>query len=273
MSATSRGSRSGAASGVRTLFGHAPTAEVPRRESAVTHGYLVLPVTARARRDPCVADAARTGADPERAVHRKLRKHCEAASTGGSTAQGPRQPTAADRSRPLWTVAWGMSGARAKCITAKARLGGRCRSTRGGRTARRPPPSHRPRIPGQLPALAADGGTPPWRGWSPVATDGSATAAWPATSTDCRCGSPRSTCAAWSGSASPSTHRNRVRARRTRMMAGPGCQMRDVSCGLSHPAWPVCTLTAGVSDRTCPGPTGQSTTAITAPKGPYSAGS
>jgi hypothetical protein len=39
------------------------------------------------------------------------------------------------------------------------------------------------------------------------------------------------------------------------MMAGPGCQMRDVSCGLSHPAWPACTLTAGASDRTSPGPT------------------
>jgi hypothetical protein len=35
-------------------------------------------------------------------------------------------------------------------------------------------------------------------GWSPAATVGCATAAWPATSTACRCGSPRSTCADWS---------------------------------------------------------------------------
>jgi hypothetical protein len=35
-------------------------------------------------------------------------------------------------------------------------------------------------------------------GWSPAATGGCRTAAWPATSSGCRCGWPRSTCAGWS---------------------------------------------------------------------------
>jgi hypothetical protein len=77
-------------------------------------------------------------------------------------------------------------------------------------------------------------------GWSPRGTAESATVAWPATSSACRCGWRRSTCAGWLPWAW------------TAVMLG-GCwpepaveRARGVNegrlCGLSHPAWPASTL-------------------------------
>jgi hypothetical protein len=65
----------------------------------------------------------------------------------------------------------------------------------GGRAGGGPPPRRRPGLPGQLPALAADSWNGRSPGWSQTATAGSATAAWPATSSACQSGWPRSTCA------------------------------------------------------------------------------
>ena len=55
-----------------------------------------------------------------------------------------------------------------------------------------------PGLPGQLPPLATDGGALDRLAGRQAATAGCATAAWPATSSACRCGWPRSTCAGWS---------------------------------------------------------------------------
>ena len=90
-------------------------------------------------------------------------------------------------------------------------------------------PAARPPTRPSRPATVAGG---PWwnarsPGWSQTATAGSATAAWPATSSACQSGWPRSTCAGWSpwawttpmpGGCWPDE-----------VVSGPGVSMRDVA--------------------------------------------
>ena len=93
----------------------------------------------------------------------------------------------------------------------------------------------------------------PSRGWSQVATGGSAIAALDATSTGSRYGSPRSTCAAWSTLGLAATPLGGCSAHKGDR--GPGGSNEGRLYGLSHPAWPAYTLNTGASDRTSPGPT------------------
>jgi IS5 family transposase len=86
-----------------------------------------------------------------------------------------------------------------------------------------------PAAPNSSPAIG--GGGRWWnarlRGWSPAATGGCPTAAWPATSSGCRCGWPRSTCAGWSPWDCTTTALAGCSPEEG--FSGPGVSMRDVA--------------------------------------------
>jgi hypothetical protein len=101
-------------------------------------------------------------------------------------------------------------------------------------------------------------------GWSPTATAGSATAVWPATSTVCQSGWPRSIYAGWSpwdwtttmaGGSWPEPGAERARGVNEGRLYGQSLQR-----GRLGPS------SAGASDRTAPGPAKQPTPPVTSPK-------
>jgi Transposase DDE domain len=121
----------------------------------------------------------------------------------------------------------------------------------GSRTGGGPPPCHRPDLPGQLPSLAADGGT----------LDRLAGRKRPPPGPLPRPGPQPARPVSSGGRDQPApTDRHGAGPYRCRMGAGlRRCQRaRGVNegrlYGLSHPAWPACTLDTSASDRTSPGP-------------------